>query len=73
LLAVAFTLVALPLVFALLNNAISIDLLANRSQNAVYQAVQATQASRRLAQLLGALERTARQIVILDDRSLLDA
>lgn len=73
LLAVGFTLVALPLVFALLNNAISVDQLANRSQNAVYQAVQATQASRRLSQLLGALERTARQIVILDDRSLLDA
>jgi two-component system sensor histidine kinase GlrK len=72
LLAVGFTLVALPLVFALVNNAISVDRLANRSQNAVYQAVQATQASRRLAQLLGALERTARQIVILDDRSLLD-
>ncbi len=73
LLAVGFTLVALPLVFALVNNAISVDRLANRSQNAVYQAVQATQASRRLSQLLGALERTARQIVILDDRSLLDA
>ncbi len=72
LLAVGFTLVALPLVFALVNNAISVDRLANRSQNAVYQAVQATQASRRLAQLLGSLERTARQIVILDDRSLLD-
>jgi len=73
LLAVGFTLVALPLVFALVNNAISVDRLANRSQNAVYQAVQATQASRRLAQLLAALERTARQIVILGDRSLLDA
>jgi two-component system sensor histidine kinase GlrK len=73
LLAVGFTLVALPLVFALINNAISVDRLANRSQNAVYQAVQATQASRRLAQLLRALERNANQIVILDDRSLLDA
>jgi two-component system, NtrC family, sensor histidine kinase GlrK len=73
LLAVGFTLVALPLVFALVNSAISVDQLANRSQHAVYQAVQATQASRRLAQLLAALERTARQIVILDDRSLLDA
>jgi len=73
LLLVGFTLVALPLIFALVNNAISVDRLANQSQNAVYQAVQATQASRRLSQLLGALERTARQIVILDDRSLLDA
>jgi two-component system sensor histidine kinase GlrK len=73
LLAVGFTLVALPLVFALVNNAVSVDRLANRSQNAVYQAVQATQSGRRLAQQLTALERTARQIVILDDRSLLDA
>jgi two-component system sensor histidine kinase GlrK len=72
LLAVGFTLVALPLVFALVNNAVSVDLLANRSQNAVYQAVQATQSGRRLAQQLTALERTARQIVILDDRSLLE-
>lgn len=72
LLAVGFTLVALPLVFALVNNAISVDRVANRSQNAVYQAVQATQNSRRLAQLLTELERTARQMVILDDRSLLD-
>lgn len=73
LLAVGFALVALPLVFALVNNAVSVDRLANRSQNAVVQAVHITQASRRLAQLLRALERTARQITILEDRSLLDA
>jgi two-component system sensor histidine kinase GlrK len=72
LLAVGFTLVALPLVFALINNAVSVDRLANRSQNAVYRAVLATQSGRRLAQQLTALERTARQMVILDDRSLLD-
>ena len=72
LLAVGFTLVALPLMFALINNAVSVDRLANRSQNAVYRAVQATQSGRRLAQQLTALERTARQMVILDDRSLLD-
>jgi two-component system sensor histidine kinase GlrK len=73
LLAVGFALVALPLVFALANNAISVDQLAYRTQTAVYRAVQATQNGRRLAELLTALERTARQIVILDDRSLLDA
>jgi len=72
LLAVGFTLVALPLVFALVNSAVSVDRLANRSQNAVYQAVQATQSGRRLAQQLTALERTARQMAILDDRTLLD-
>jgi two-component system sensor histidine kinase GlrK len=73
LLGAGLTLIALPLMFALINNAISVDQIANRSRNAVYQAAQATQSSRRLADLVTALERTARQIVILDDRSLVDA
>ncbi|HKA44718.1 MAG TPA: ATP-binding protein [Burkholderiales bacterium] len=73
LLGAGLTLIALPLLVALVTNAISIDRLANRSQNAVYQAAQATQSSRRLAELITALERTARQIVILADRSLFDA
>jgi two-component system sensor histidine kinase GlrK len=73
LLGAGLTLIALPLIVALVTNAISIDQLANRSQNAVYQAAQATQSSRRLGELITALERTARQIVILGDRSLFDA
>jgi two-component system sensor histidine kinase GlrK len=73
LLGAGLTLIALPLMFALINNAISVDQLANRSRNAVYQAAQATQSSRRLGELITAMERTARQIVILDDRSLFDA
>jgi two-component system sensor histidine kinase GlrK len=73
LLAVGFALIAVPLLVALVTNAVSVDRLADRSQNAVYQAVQATQGSRRIAELLAALERTARQIVILGDRSLFDA
>ena len=48
LLLIGFTLVALPLIFALINNAVSVDRLANRSQIAVHQAVLATQASHRL-------------------------
>ena len=72
LLLVGFALVALPLIFALINNAISIDRLVNRSQRAVYQAAQATQSSRQLAELLTAMERSARQMVILGDRSLLE-
>src|SRR4030042_249099 len=55
LLAVGFTLVALPLVFALVNNAVSVDRLANRSQNAVYRAVQATQSGRGEAGVFTAL------------------
>src|SRR5688572_1149784 len=72
LLILGFTLVAVPLVAALINNAVSINRLVNRSQLAVYQAVQATQNSRRLAELISALERNARQMLILGDRSLLD-
>lgn len=73
LLLVGFSLVALPLIVALITSSVSVDRLAYRSQTAVYQAVQATQSSRRLSELLTALERSARQIVILNDRSLLDA
>lgn len=73
LLLVGLTLVALPLVFALITSSVAVDRIASRSQTAVYEAVQATQGSRRLSELLTALERSARQIVILNDRSLLDA
>ena len=73
LLLVGFSLVALPLVFALITSSVAVDRIASRSQTAVYEAVQATQSSRRLSELLTALERSARQIVILNDRSLLDA
>lgn len=72
LLFVGFALIALPLMFALINNAISIDRLGNQSQKAVYQAVQATQSSRKLAELIPAMERVAHQMIILGDRALLD-
>src|SRR4051812_36040475 len=72
LLFVGFALIALPLMFALINNAISIDRLGNLSQKAVYQAVQATQSSRKLSELVPAMERAAHQMLILGDRSLLD-
>src|SRR4051812_23926709 len=72
LLLVGFALIALPLMFALINNAFSIDKLGNLSQKAVYQAVQATQSSRKLAEVITAMERTAHQMLILGDRSLFD-
>lgn len=72
LLFVGFALIALPLMIALINNAISIDRLGNLSQKAVYQAVQATQISRKLAEVIPAMERAAHQMLILGDRSLLD-
>jgi two-component system sensor histidine kinase GlrK len=72
LLAVGCTLIALPLLIALVTNAVAIDQLTNRSQEAVYRAVQATQSSRRLLESLTATERSARQMVILADRGLFD-
>ena len=73
LLLVGFSLVALPLLFALITSAIAVDRLASRSQTAIYQAVQATQSSRRLSELLTSMERSARQFVILNDPRLLRA
>jgi len=73
LLVIGFTLVALPLILALINTAVSVDQLASRSQQTVYQAVQATQSTRRLAELITTMERAARQMVILGDRSLIDS
>lgn len=73
LLILGFTLVALPLMIGLIHNAVSIDRIVNRSQAALYQAVAATQGSRRLAELLNALERSARQMLILGDRSMYEA
>jgi two-component system sensor histidine kinase GlrK len=73
LLLVGFTLIAAPLVVALITSAVAVDRLANRSQTTVYEAAQATQSSRRLIELMTAMERSARQLVILGDRSVLDA
>src|SRR3954466_12264170 len=72
LLFVGFALIALPLMFALINNAISIDRLGNLSQKAVYQAGQAKQLSRNLGELIPAMERAAHQMLILGDRTLLE-
>jgi two-component system, NtrC family, sensor histidine kinase GlrK len=72
LLCVGFALIALPLMVALIHNAVSIDRLRTLSQQTVYQAVRATQNSRRLAELIPAMERTAHQVLILGDRTLLE-
>ncbi|HSD62111.1 MAG TPA: HAMP domain-containing sensor histidine kinase [Burkholderiales bacterium] len=71
LLFVGFALVTLPLMFALINNAVSIDRLADQSRHAVYEAVQATESGRALAELITAEERVARQYLVLADPELL--
>ncbi len=67
---VGFALVAVPLMVALVNAALSVDRLANQSQRAVYQAVQATQTSQALVEAVTAMERNARQYQVLGERAL---
>lgn len=50
-----------------------IDRLVDQSQNAVYQAVEATRGSRLLISQLNAMERYARQYLVLRDAALLEA
>src|SRR6266481_3732572 len=66
-----FSLAVLPLIFALINNAFSINQLATHSQRAVYQAVQATQNSRFLIEQITNMERSVRQFAIISEPSLL--
>ncbi len=62
-----FALAVLPLIFALINNAISIHELASKSQRAVINAVQVTQSTRLLIEQITGMERGARQFAILAD------
>ncbi len=66
-----FALAVVPLVLALVYNAYSVNNLADHSQQTLYQAVQATQASRSLIEHVTAMERSVRQFVIVDEPSVL--
>ncbi|MEO6147331.1 MAG: histidine kinase dimerization/phospho-acceptor domain-containing protein, partial [Sulfuriferula sp.] len=69
---IGFILVALPLIIALINSAISIDKLAEKSRKAVYQAAQIAHGSRVLLDEISTMERSVRQTLILGDASLLE-
>jgi two-component system sensor histidine kinase GlrK len=66
-----FGLAVLPLIFALINNAVSIHELAINSQRAVFNAVQATQSSRQLSEQITNMDRSARQYAILAEARIL--
>lgn len=66
-----FGLAVLPLIFALINNAVSIHELAINSQRAVFNAVQATQSSRQLIEQITNMDRSARQYAILAETRIL--
>ena len=60
LLLLGFIIVAAPLLFALLSNALAFERLAGMSEQAVHSAVRVTQASRSLATTVTSMERSAR-------------
>lgn len=68
-----FLLVALPLIFAIVNNAVSIHEIVQRSQRTVQQAVEATKASGIMIEQLPVMERSVRQFAALHDPTLLEA
>jgi two-component system sensor histidine kinase GlrK len=71
LLLLGFSLVSLPLILALLNATIYVDRLTTRNQAAVDQAAEAARGSRVLVEQVTAMERLARQYLILGDSALL--
>jgi|ERR1700674_24982 len=73
LLIVGFMMVSVPFVVALVQNAIAVGRLAEQSQKAVYQAVQATTASRALGERITTMERAARQNLVFEDPALTEA
>ncbi len=66
-----FALAVIPLVLALVYNAFDVRRLADHSERTLYQAVQATQASRSLIEYVTAMERSVRQFVIVGKPSVL--
>ena len=69
LLITGLALVVAPLLIGLATSALYTDRLAVKGQRALYQAVQVTQASRRIAALVRELERSAKQYAILAERT----
>jgi two-component system sensor histidine kinase GlrK len=72
LLLLGFALVMLPLLFAFANAALYLDRLAEQSRTTVYHAVEATRASRMLAEQLAVMERSVRQYLVLGEATLLE-
>lgn len=67
-----FGVVALPLLLALGLGGLYVDRLAEQARTTVYDAVRAVQGGRNLSESLTAMERTARQFVLLNDPALFD-
>jgi len=68
-----FGFVSLPLIGALIYGAVHMERLAEQSQDAVHQAVRATQHSNKVLEQITSMERSGRQYLVLQDPGLLDA
>ncbi|MDE2306089.1 MAG: histidine kinase [Gammaproteobacteria bacterium] len=69
---VGFTIVAIPLLFAIVSAAVQMNRLSNRSQELVIHGMQGTRNTQLLFENIGVLERTARLYQILGGPDLLD-
>lgn len=70
---ISFIVVTVPLIVGLVTAAVYVDRLSKHAQRSVVEAVAATQSSRMLVEHVIAMERSARQFQVLNDRSLLEA
>ena len=69
---IGFTIVAAPLLFAIVNSAVQMNRLSARSQQLVVHGMQGTRNNQKMFEELGALERTARLYQIIGNREMLD-
>ncbi|MGO9989152.1 MAG: sensor histidine kinase [Steroidobacteraceae bacterium] len=69
---IGFTIVAAPLLFAIVNAAVQMNRLSNRSEQLVVHGMQGTRSNQHMFQQIGALERTARLYQIIPNAELLD-
>ena len=69
---IGFTIVAAPLLFAIVNGSVQMNRLSVRSQQLVVHGMQGTRNNQRMFEELGALERTARLYQIIGNREMLD-
>jgi len=69
---IGFTIVVAPLLFAIVNAAVQMSRLSNRSQQLVVHGIQGTRNNQRMFEEIGALERTARLYQIIGNTELLD-
>ncbi len=69
---IGFTIVAAPLLFAIVNAAVQMNRLSNRSEQLVVHGMQGTRNNQLMFEEIGALERTARLYQIIPNTELLD-